>query len=109
VVRDERYVSPDWASGYTKFQCAAGAFVIGYAVRGVRVSSVVCAAGALGGAGRTVWFDRGDNPGVGAGGDFASGAYKGQCFDDEYVAGVAFTTRPGSSGTPDALYCRKLS
>jgi hypothetical protein len=54
-----------------------------------------------------VWFDRGDSR-SGGGGDFANGNYKGQCADDEYLAGVAFTTRVGSSGTPDALYCRKL-
>ncbi|GAA4059582.1 hypothetical protein GCM10022233_35780 [Streptomyces shaanxiensis] len=29
--------------------------------------------------------------------------------DDEYAAGVAYTGRVGSSRTPDALYCRKLS
>ncbi|WP_427889964.1 glycoside hydrolase family 5 protein [Kribbella sp. GL6] len=108
VVHDESHVSEDWASGYTKYQCAAGSFAIGYSVRGARVSSVVCAGtSSLGSAGRTVWFDRGDNRG-GGGGDFANGNYKGQCADDEYVAGVAFTTRVGSSGTPDALYCRKL-
>lgn len=45
--------------------------------------------------------------GAGAGGDFATGNYKGQCADNE-SAGIAFTTRLGSSGTPDALYCRKL-
>ncbi|MEU9331926.1 cellulase family glycosylhydrolase [Streptomyces sp. NPDC048290] len=115
VVRDERYVTPgnDWASGYTKLQCADGYFVSGYAVRGAAVSSVLCAqapAGRLGtGTGRTVWFDRSDNRGTAPkGGDFATGAYKGQCGDDEYAAGVAYTGRTGSTRTPDALYCRKL-
>ncbi|MGZ0151812.1 glycoside hydrolase family 5 protein [Kribbella sp. WER1] len=108
VVRDDSHVSDDWASGYTKYQCAAGSYAIGYSVRGARVSSIVCAqTSSLGSTGRTVWFDRGDNRG-GAGGDFANGNYKGQCADDEYVAGIAFTTRVGSSGTPDALYCRRL-
>lgn len=46
--------------------------------------------------------------GTGAGGDFATGNYKGRCADNEYAAGIAFFTRLGSSGTPDALYCRKL-
>ncbi|WP_413758091.1 glycoside hydrolase family 5 protein [Streptomyces sp. MMBL 11-3] len=116
VVKDERYVAPggDWASGYTKLQCADGRFVSGYSVRGAAVSGVLCAvapAGVItaGTGGRTVWFDRGDNRGAAPkGGDFASGRYKGQCADDEYVAGVAYTGRLGSSRTPDALLCRKL-
>ncbi|MGW1210267.1 glycoside hydrolase family 5 protein [Streptomyces sp. NPDC002499] len=115
VVRDERHVAPggDWASGYTKLQCADGQFMTGYSVRGAAVSAVLCAtasAGRLGSGGRTVWFDRGDNRGSAPkGGDFASGNYKGQCADDEYAAGVAYTGRLGSSRTPDALYCRKLA
>jgi hypothetical protein len=115
VVRDERHVAPggDWASGYTKLQCADGQFMTGYSVRGAAVSAVLCAtasAGRLGSGGRTVWFDRGDNRGPAPkGGDFASGNYKGQCADDEYAAGVAYTGRLGSSRTPDALYCRKLA
>jgi len=28
---------------------------------------------------------------------------------NEYIAGLAFTTRPGSPGTPAALYCRQLN
>ncbi|MGW3283153.1 glycoside hydrolase family 5 protein [Streptomyces sp. NPDC001002] len=115
VVVDERHVAAggDWASGYTKLQCADGQFMTGYSVRGAAVSAVLCAtasAGRLGSGGRTVWFDRGDNRGSAAkGGDFASGNYKGQCADDEYAAGVAYTGRLGSSRTPDALYCRKLA
>ncbi|MGW5234769.1 glycoside hydrolase family 5 protein [Streptomyces nodosus] len=115
VVTDERHVAPgqDWASGYTKLQCAEGQFLTGYSVRGSAVSAALCTAapaGVLGTSGRTVWFDRGDNRGVSPrGGDFAYGRYKGQCADDEYLAGIAYTGRVGSSGTPDALYCRKLS
>lgn len=112
VVTDERYVSRDWASGYTKFECPAAARLIGYAVRGAAMSSALCATGqpASADAGRTVWFDRGDNrPAGNPGGDFATGRYKGQCADDEYVAGIAWTGRIGSARTPDALLCRKLS
>ncbi|MGX1912637.1 glycoside hydrolase family 5 protein [Streptomyces phaeochromogenes] len=115
VVRDERYVTPggDWASGYTKLQCPDGHFLTGYSVRGSAVSAALCAAaptGKLGTAGRTVWFDRGDDRGPAPkGGDFASGHYKGQCAADEYAAGVAYTGRVGSARTPDALYCRKLA
>lgn len=109
VVKDERHVSADWASGYTKYQCAPGSFLIGYSVRGARVSSALCAPGWLGGTGRTVWFDRTDNRPPTNGGDFAPTNYKGQCTDNEYVAGLAFTTRFGSPGTPAALYCRQLN
>jgi len=113
VVFDERYVTggQDWASGYTKLQCPANAFLIGYSVRGAALSAALCAASAtaLGATGRTVWFDRGDNrPATLKGGDFAYGQYKGQCADDEYAAGIAYTGRVGSAKTPDALYCRAL-
>jgi hypothetical protein len=74
------------------------------------MSSVICAVPATptgSGAGRTVWFDRGDNrPAGNPGGDFANGNYKGQCAAGEYAAGIAYTGRIGHSRTPDALYCR---
>ncbi|GIE92156.1 Cellulase (glycosyl hydrolase family 5) [Actinoplanes regularis] len=111
VVTDERFVTADWASGYTKLQCPAGSLLTGYAVRGAKVSSAFCATVtvATSGNGRTVWFDRSDNrPAGAAGGDFATGHYKGQCADDEAAAGIAYTGRFGSSRTPDALYCRRL-
>ncbi|MYX95612.1 cellulase family glycosylhydrolase, partial [Streptomyces sp. SID486] len=113
VVTDERDVPPggDWASGYTKYQCPAGEFLIGYSLRGERLSAALCAPArsALPGAGRTVWFDRSDNrPADAAGGDFAYGSYKGQCAADEYAAGIAFTTRVGSRPGPAALLCRPL-
>jgi aryl-phospho-beta-D-glucosidase BglC (GH1 family) len=115
VARDERNVEPggDWARGYTKLQCPRGSFMIGYSVRGADLSGALCAqsAGPLGTAGRTVWFDRGDNRPAGAGGgDFAFGSYKGQCADDEYAAGVAYTSRAFSPAKePDALLCRKIT
>ncbi|MGV4889467.1 glycoside hydrolase [Streptomyces sp. NWU49] len=115
VVRDERHVAPgrDWASGYTKLQCPEGHFLTGYSVRGAAVSAALCAKASPGAitatSGRTVWFDRSDNRGtLPKGGDFATGHYKGQCADDEYAAGIAYTGRIGSSRTPDALYCRTL-
>lgn len=114
VVRDERHVEPgrDWAPGHTKFQCPPGQFLTGYSVRGAAVSAALCseARESLGGGDRAVWFDRSDNRPPGArGGDFAHGHYKGQCADDEYAAGIAWTGRAGSSGAPDALLCRKLN
>ncbi|GHE06314.1 glycoside hydrolase family 5 protein [Streptomyces alanosinicus] len=113
VVTDERYVPAggDWASGYTKLQCPGGSYLIGYSVRGERVSAALCvpARSVLAGAGRTVWFDRSDNrPGAASGGDFAYGDYKGQCGGDEYAAGIAYTTRVGSRPGPAALLCRRL-
>ncbi|MFF5533009.1 glycoside hydrolase family 5 protein [Streptomyces cinerochromogenes] len=113
VVTDERYVPAggDWASGYTKYQCPAGEFLIGYSLRGAHVSAALCAPARAGlaGAGRTVWFDRSDNrPADAAGGDFAYGAHKGQCGAAEYAAGVAFTARVGSGPGPAALLCRAL-
>ncbi|CAM3498606.1 glycoside hydrolase family 5 protein [Kibdelosporangium persicum] len=109
VIRDETYVDMDWASGYTKLQCPADHHVVGYSVRGAAVSSVLCGRSprALGKTGRTVWFDRQDNRASSGGGEFAHGHYKGQCADDEYIAGVAYTGRIGSSRTPDALLCRR--
>jgi hypothetical protein len=109
VVRDESFVDTDWASGYSKVQCPPDHAVVGYSVKGAAVSAVLCgrSPGPLGRAGRTVWFDRGDNRPAGEpGGDFASGNYKGQCAPGEYVAGVAYTGRIGSNRTPDALLCR---
>ncbi|MGW7049234.1 glycoside hydrolase family 5 protein [Streptomyces avermitilis] len=113
VVTDERHVPAggDWAGGYTKLQCPAGQFIIGYSRRGDRVSAALCAPARtrLGLTGRTVWFDRSDNrPADGAGGDFAQSHYKGQCAADEYAAGIAFTTRMGSTPGPAALLCSPL-
>ncbi|WP_410598202.1 glycoside hydrolase family 5 protein [Amycolatopsis sp. lyj-90] len=109
VVRGETYVDTDWASGYTKVQCPPDHAAVGYSVTGSAFSALLCGRSAtpLGRAGRTVWFDRGDNrPSGTPGGDFASGHYKGQCAPGEYVAGVAYTGRVGSNRTPDALLCR---
>ncbi|MDL2075627.1 cellulase family glycosylhydrolase [Streptomyces sp. GXMU-J15] len=112
VVLDERHVRPgqDWAGGYTKLQCPSGHALTGYSVRGAAVSAALCTQAPVGSAGgRTVWFDRSDNRGASPkGGDFAHGHYKGQCADDEYAAGIAYTGRIGSRKTPDALYCRPL-
>ncbi|MFI8961686.1 glycoside hydrolase family 5 protein [Streptomyces sp. NPDC053493] len=112
VVTDERHVTDgDWATGYTKLQCPRGQFLTGYSVRGQAVSAALCApaARALPTAGRTVWFDRGDNRPAGApGGEFALGNYKGQCATGEYAAGIAFTGAWAKGKTPDALLCRTL-
>lgn len=111
VIRDERHVDTDWATGYTKLQCAPGAYATGYAIRGIAVSSLLCAPSGrtLPAPGRTVWFDRADARPEGApGGDFATGHYKGQCRPDEYLAGLAYTGRFLAAPTPAALLCRPL-
>ncbi|MGW2374582.1 glycoside hydrolase family 5 protein [Kitasatospora sp. NPDC001683] len=114
-VTDQRYVTGgDWASGYDKLQCPDDTFAVGYSVHGNAMSALLCApsATALPTTGRTLWFDHGDNrPATGgsAASDWAPGTYKGQCADDEYVAGVADTWRWLQYGVPDALLCRPLS
>ena len=75
------------------------------------MSAALCAPArvALGRTGRTVWFDRSDSrPSGSAGGDFAVGRLKGQCAAGEYAAGIAFTTRLGSTPGPAALLCVPL-
>jgi hypothetical protein len=110
TVRDESYVDNDWASGYTKAQCPPDHYLAGYSMTGAAFSAGLCARSQtpLGRNGRTVWFDRGDNrPAGDPGGEFAYGHHKGQCAPGEYIAGVAYTGRIGSSRTPDALLCRR--
>lgn len=115
TVTDERYVTGgDWAPGYTKLQCPDRTFAVGYSVHGDAMSALLCApaAGPLPTTGRNVWFDHGDNrPATGgsAASDWAPGHYKGQCADDEYLAGVAYTWKWLHYGVPDALLCRPLA
>ncbi|GAA0681687.1 hypothetical protein GCM10010193_39250 [Kitasatospora atroaurantiaca] len=114
-VTDERYVTGgDWASGYSKLQCPNNSFAVGYSVHSNAMSSLLCApaAGPLPTGGRTLWFDRGDNrPATGGSvaSDWAPGYYNGQCADNEYIAGVAYTWNWNQGGVPDALLCRPLN
>ncbi|MER6362853.1 cellulase family glycosylhydrolase [Kitasatospora sp. NPDC001527] len=114
TVTDERYVTHgDWASGYNKLQCPDGQLAVGYGVRSGAMAALLCApsAAATQAATRTAWFDHGDNrpaSGGSAGSDWAPGSYKGQCADDEYLAGVASTWKWLHQGVPDALLCRPL-
>ncbi len=110
VVTKEQ-VTTDWATGFTKYQCSEGQFMIGYSVRGDGMSAILCAPGRipLAGAGRTLWGDHQDTrPASGEGGDYASGYRKAQCDADEYAAGIAFSWSNNRGGHPDALYCRSL-
>ncbi|MEV0063063.1 cellulase family glycosylhydrolase [Nocardia sp. NPDC050718] len=108
---DSERVSTDWAGGFTKYQCRDGQFMIGYSLRGDKVSAILCAPARLplAGAGRTLWDDRGDSrPASGEGGDYAHGYYKAQCAATEYAAGIAFSWANARGAHPDALYCRAL-
>ncbi|MFJ7593326.1 glycoside hydrolase family 5 protein [Streptomyces sp. NPDC097617] len=113
MVNSEKYVKQgDWASGYDKVQCPVNSFAVGYSMSGPSTVSVLCAPSAtpLPTTGRTLWFDRGDNP-QNPGkvrGDWAENDYKGQCADNEYIAGVAMTWWWGERGRPNALLCRPL-
>jgi hypothetical protein len=104
----------DWASGYDKLQCPDNYFAVGYSEQKNAMSALLCApaATALPTTGRTVWFDHGDNrPATGGStaSDWAPGYYKGQCADNEYVAGVADTWAWLQYGVPDVLLCRPLN
>lgn len=114
TVTDERYVTEgDWASGYNKLQCPDNTFAVGYSVNANSMAALLCAPSAttLPITGHDVWFDHGDNrpaDGGSTASDWAPGYYKGQCADNEYVAGVAYTWRWLEYGVPDALLCRAL-
>ncbi|KAH7070897.1 cellulase [Auriculariales sp. MPI-PUGE-AT-0066] len=111
TVWTEKYVDGDWAGGFTKYTCPAGSYMIGLAVRGAKVSTVLCGLSSqpLGaGSKRTLWFDQGDNRGDNPlGGDWSSGNNKGQCQQDEHIGGIAFSTSVFRQGNPAAILCRK--
>ncbi|GAA2800143.1 hypothetical protein GCM10010441_26280 [Kitasatospora paracochleata] len=113
TVHDESTVTTDWASGYNKLECPADTFAIGYSVNGNSMVALLCrpSTRSLSTDNRLIWFDHGDNKPSSGGStdsDWAPGAYKGQCRDDEYLAGVAFTWKWSHGGAPDALLCRPL-
>lgn len=85
------HVPWDWAGGFTKYECPLDHYAAGASKRWWGSSGLLCerADRPLGNACRTLWFDRGDQRESSSGGDWAPGAFKGQCADDEYVAGLA--------------------
>ena len=99
------YRGYDWAGGCTKYECPEDYYVSGVSRRYWGTGGVLCSKADrdLSGTCRTVWFDQGDNRASDAGGDWASGQYKGQCADDEYVGGVA-----QKDGTAVAILCCKV-
>ncbi|MGW7580582.1 hypothetical protein ACWGKU_14190 [Kitasatospora sp. NPDC054768] len=107
------YVTTEWASGYAKAQCPAGSVMTGYSRNG-RTMGALCAKSAapLGTSTRTLWFEKGDNrPAAAGGGDFSYGFAKGQCADDEVVAGMAYSAPWWQlwAARPSALLCQKLA
>jgi hypothetical protein len=99
---DRSHNTGDWAGGFTKYECPANYYAAGFTRHWWGTSGVMCVKSnhPLTGACRTVWFDRGDNRSSLRGGDWASGSYKGQCSDTEYVAGIA-----QRNGSASALLC----
>jgi hypothetical protein len=85
------HVPWEWAGGFTKYECPLDYFAAGASKRWWGSSGILCerADRPLGNTCRTLWFDRGDQRASDSGGDWAPGAFKGQCEDDEYVAGLA--------------------
>ncbi|WP_246050470.1 glycoside hydrolase family 5 protein [Leptospira langatensis] len=94
----------DWAGGFTKYECPQNYVVAGFSKRYWGTSGILCepSSRSLGNSCRTIWFDRGDNRSSTRGGDWASGSYKGQCADNEYVGGIA-----QRNGGASALLCCK--
>lgn len=87
----EDFSGETWALGTTQYTCPKGSFVIGFSKRFWGTNGVLCMKPkvALAESCRTLWFNLGDARSDAKGGDFARGAYKGQCRSDEYLSGVA--------------------
>lgn len=85
------YRGYDWAGGYTKYECPKGYFAAGVSKRWWGTAGMLCAKAnrPLGNTCRTIWFDRYDIRASTKGGDWATGAIKGQASDYEYIAGIA--------------------
>ena len=79
----------------------------------MRLAALLCAPSttSLPESNRMVWMDQGDNrpsSGGSVASDWAPFYSKGQCRDDEYLAGVAYTWKWQHGGRSDALLCRPL-
>lgn len=100
----------DWAFGAHKLECGDGEYVSAVSEDAAQCSgsnrfhAVQCAKGSgLSSQGcSTRTFGNGDDRGSQLSGDWDFGAYKGECGDGEYVAGVSVDV---SSGAPHSLLC----
>jgi aryl-phospho-beta-D-glucosidase BglC (GH1 family) len=92
----------DWAPGSTKFECPLNYFAVGYAQDKGKASGLLCASAnrALSTSCRTVDFSGGDQRLSDRGGDWADYSHKGQCGDQDYLAGYAH-----KGGKVQALLC----
>jgi hypothetical protein len=102
--------SADWAPGAWKLECGDAEYVSAVSEDASmcqgdnRFHAVQCAKGKglESGGCHARTFDHGDDRGSSVAGDWDFGAYKGECGDAEYVAGVSVS--PGS-GAPHSLLC----
>ncbi|MCG8423566.1 MAG: hypothetical protein MJE77_37170 [Proteobacteria bacterium] len=98
--------SSDWAVGRLKLECGLNEYVVGVSQNANvcsgnnRFHGVLCARGAaLSNTCGVRVFANGDSRGTKASGDWDVGAFKGECAEGEYVAGVSVdvaTYRPHS-------------
>lgn len=95
----------DWAPGSTKYECPLNYFAVGYAQEKGRANGLLCnsANRSLSTNCRAVDFSQGDQRLSSRGGDWAEYAHKGQCGDQDYLAGYAH-----KSGKVQALLCCAL-
>lgn len=108
----QNHVSSDWAGGFTKLECPADHYVIGYSNKGATINGALCAMLPNGqrintGTGRTLWFDRSDALSQSPG-EFALSQYKGSCNGNEMLTGIAFR-RSLNIGPAAAIFCRNLA
>lgn len=117
VTTEAHVTGSDWAKTFTKLQCPASNFLVGYSYTQSFEYTAICApmakspAGSAGGrvGRRTVWFDRDSSPDAERHGRFAgNGVLLGTCADDEVLTGFAYTTRKESAG-PAALLCENYN
>ena len=95
-------LAADWAPGLTKYECPPDFVAIGFSRHYWGSSGLLCAPMTTSPSQQceTLWFDRGDGRASLKGGDWAAGAYKGQCADQKYLAGFAHR-----DGEARALLC----
>lgn len=96
----------DWAYQRTKYECPANYYGAGITRHHWGTSGLLCLRSQknLSDHCETRWFDRQESRASYAGGDFAPAALKGQCNDDEYIAGLAHI-----DGTASAILCCLIS
>ena len=105
---------PDWDPGYFKLECGANEYVAGVSQNAMPCAgnnafhAVMCAAasglpsGGLGTACRNRFLVASDDRPPGYTDDWDEGAFKAECAQDEFAAGVS--VHPGT-GAPHAILC----